>query len=80
MSDTTPAACIATILEQICSALTQVEAESDVEERDVVVKKLISALVNTASVLLEVPVHSAETNNVSSIVKNSSPGVYILGL
>lgn len=67
MSDKTPASCIAAILEQIYSALTQIEAESTVEERDALVKKLISVLVNTASVLLEAPVNSPETNNVSSL-------------
>ncbi|KAI8435722.1 hypothetical protein MSG28_003966 [Choristoneura fumiferana] len=53
--ETEESTCIAAILEQTHTALMQIEAESVEEERDLVVKKLVAALGQVVTVLLEAP-------------------------
>ncbi|KAI5651941.1 FANCI solenoid 1 domain-containing protein [Phthorimaea operculella] len=55
LQDETVSACVAAILDQTHSALQLIEEES-AEERDVTGKKLVTAFIQTATVLLETPV------------------------
>ncbi|CAG9786306.1 unnamed protein product [Diatraea saccharalis] len=56
VEDTVASSGISDILEQLHTALVQVEADSDVEERDAFMKKHVAALVQTAALLLDTPV------------------------
>ncbi|KAJ8727968.1 hypothetical protein PYW08_016353 [Mythimna loreyi] len=55
---TSGAECLATILENIHVAFEHIEEESVPDERDVMVKKQLSVLIQIASLLLETPVAS----------------------
>ncbi|XP_059053094.1 Fanconi anemia group I protein [Achroia grisella] len=62
--DVTASTHIAVILENLLLALQQAEAESEQEESDAVAKKIVAMLVQTAGLLLDVPVpHLAEMTN-----------------
>ncbi|RVE48071.1 hypothetical protein evm_007258 [Chilo suppressalis] len=54
--DVTASSGISDILEQLHMALVQVAADSDVEERDAMLKRHLAALIQTAALLLDTPV------------------------